>query len=128
MKRRKFQYNKLCRDKTVDRHEENGSMTTWRQLSSEEFIEHLKLKLIEEAHEVCAAKTEDELHEELADLLEVICAFANLEQVMKIKEKKYQIRGGFEGKRFIISAEHSEGSETAKYCLANPDKYPEITS
>ena len=34
--------------------------------------------------------SEDELHEELADLVEVICAFADLEKVMKIKEKKYK--------------------------------------
>jgi predicted house-cleaning noncanonical NTP pyrophosphatase (MazG superfamily) len=128
MKYRKFRYDKLCRDKTVDRHEENGSRTDWRELSSEEFVEHLKLKLIEEAQEVCAARTEDELHEELADLIEVICAFADLEKVMQIKDKKYQIRGGFEGRRFIITAEHPEGSAAEKYCSANSDKYPEITS
>lgn len=42
-------------------------------------------------------------------------------------DAKHQERGGFEGRNFVTIAEHPTGSYCEKYCLNDPEKYPEIT-
>ena len=39
--------------------------------------------------------------------------------------KKQQDKGGFQGRKYVTIAEHLPGSPGEKYCLADPDKYPE---
>jgi predicted house-cleaning noncanonical NTP pyrophosphatase (MazG superfamily) len=131
MKLRKFKQNKLWRDKTVDLLEQMGSKIHWTRLSADEFAEELKIKLLEEAQEVCHARTKEGVLEELADVLELMYAFCDLHEVslqdvISLREKKYQERGGFQGRRFVTVAEHPAGGFGEKYCLADPDKYPEI--
>ncbi|MBT4855945.1 nucleoside triphosphate pyrophosphohydrolase [bacterium] len=131
MKFRKFKQHKLWRDNAVNFIEQRGSKVTWTRLNDEEFSEQIKLKLMEEAEEVCAAKDKLELIEELADVLEVIDSFCEvnkftLQDVMDKQKQKHQERGGFEGRKFVSVAEHPEGGYGEKYCLAAPEKYPEI--
>jgi len=131
MKFRKFKQHKLWRDKLVDLSEQRGSKITWTRLNDEEFSEQLKLKLMEEAEEVCAANNKLELIEELADVLEVIDSFCEankftLQDVVDKQRQKHQERGGFEGRKFVSVAEYPEDSFGEKYCLAAPEKYPEI--
>lgn len=131
MKYRSFKQDKLWRDKAVDIMEEMGSLITWKRLDDQEFIEQLKVKLVEETQEVVNTKTKDHLSEELADVLEVIISFCevhnlSLEDIVKIQHEKQAKRGGFSGRKFVTIASHLEGSFGEKYCLADPEKYPEI--
>lgn len=131
MQFRKFKQNKLWRDKAVESMQKMGSKIHWKQLNDREFSNELKLKFIEESQEVCDAKTKDELVEELGDILEVITAMANahnftMQDILAAQEKKREERGGFENRNFVTIAEHPLGSFGEKYCLAAPEKYPEI--
>jgi predicted house-cleaning noncanonical NTP pyrophosphatase (MazG superfamily) len=131
MKFRKFQQNKLWRDKLVERMELMGSKVHWTRLDDAAFSSELKIKFMEEAQEVHAAQTKEALLEELADVLEVISSFCDvhdftLQDIMAIQEKKRQDRGGFKERKFVTIAEHQEDSFGEKYCLADPNKYPEI--
>ena len=131
MKRRSFLQNKLWRDKAVEMLEATGSVIHWRRLEDEEYREELKLKLLEEASEVASAKTKEEIKAELADLLEVIeciCRVEGLsmEEIALAKEKKQAERGGFNQRKYVTIAEHVDASFGAEYCLATPEKYPEI--
>ena len=65
-------YNKLIRDKIPEMIEQNGGTAVIRQLSQEEFVRFLEMKLDEEAGEYHRDKTP----EELADILEVVFALA----------------------------------------------------
>ncbi|HEX4839112.1 MAG TPA: nucleoside triphosphate pyrophosphohydrolase [Rhabdochlamydiaceae bacterium] len=131
MQRRKFKQEKLWRDKAIDRLEQLGSKIHWTRLEPEQFSEQLKIKLLEEATEVGKAKTIEELLEELADVLEVVEAFCELHEkklqdVIELQHKKRQERGGFQGRKFVTVSEHPIGSLGEKYCLNDPEKYPEI--
>lgn len=131
MKRRKFKQDKLWRDKAVEWLEQKGSKIHWTRLDEDQFEEQLKIKLLEEAEEVCKAKTKELVLEELADLLEVITSFCEihdvtLQDITHLQHKKHQERGGFQGRKFVTVAEHPIGSFGEKYCLNDPNKYPEI--
>lgn len=131
MKLRKFRQNKLWRDKAVDRLQQAGSIIHWERLNDHEFSRQLKEKLIEEAQEVSQVRTTKQLCEELADVLEVMNALCaahglTLNDVMAAREEKHAERGGFEGRKFVTVAEHPVGSFGEEYCLADPEKYPEI--
>lgn len=131
MKYRTFKQDKLWRDKAVDIMENMGSVISWKRLNDFQFIEQLKVKLIEEAQEVVNAKSQDQLCQELADVLEVISSFCQvynliLDNIIDIQQKKQEERGGFSGRKFVTTASHLEDSFGEKYCLADPEKYPEI--
>ena len=126
---RKFRQDKLWRDKAVDRFA--GSTIHWERLDDERFAAQLKSKLREEADEVCLAKTRESLKEELADILEVVTAFCELngltlEEIVEIQRKKHVERGGFQGRKYVTIAEHPTGSFGEQYCIRDPEKYPEV--
>ena len=130
-KYRKFLQNKLVRDKVMERLKPYGSNFDWKYLNDQEFEEQLKLKLIEEAAEVCCAKSKDLVVEELADVLEVMIIWAeligsSLDDVIKQQQKKRETHGGFCDRKFLITASHVDESPCANYCLNDPEKYPEI--
>lgn len=132
MKRRAFLQNKLWRDKAVEKMHEMQSIIHWKYLDDAEYDYQLRQKLLEEAREVCFASSHKELMQELADVLEIIEAISvaneiSFEKLRSIQLKKREDRGGFEGRKFVTIAEHLEGSFGEKYCLADPEKYPEIT-
>ena len=133
MKRRAFLQNKLWRDKAVDLMNALKSIIHWQRLTDAEYDYQLRQKLLEESKEVCAANSKQELMHELADVLEIIESISSaneisLEDVRAIQFLKREERGGFEGRKFVTIAEHVEGGFGEKYCLADPEKYPEITS
>lgn len=87
---------KLVRDKIP----EFAHYATYRELAPAEIESALKQKLIEETNEVLAAKTEENLVEELGDVYEVILAylkFKNVDQETFLKQvnKKRALKGGF---------------------------------
>lgn len=87
--------------------ESEGSVSHWRRLDDAEYDKQLRIKLLEEADEVRVAKNREELMSEIG-------------------KKKRNERGGFVERKFVDKIEHPEGSFLANYCLAEPNKYPEI--
>lgn len=128
---RKFIQNKLWRDKAPELMEQMGSVIHCKNLNNADYDKELRKKLIEEIQEVTNAKNQQEFLEELADIFEVIDALCALHQINKndilaVQKKKKQQRGGFYERKFVTIAEHAEGSFGEKYCLAQPEKYPEV--
>ena len=128
---RTFLYNKLVRDKTIERCESAGSKVTWKKLDGAELLRQLGLKCMEEAEEISRAQTKEEIAEEIADMLEVINAYCKVyeldeREIKAVQQKKYEERGGFIDGVFIAEVEHIVGSPFEEYCSADPQKYPEV--
>lgn len=128
---RKFSQQKMWRDKAVSMLEARGSRMQWRALNDAEYDKQLRLKLREETDEVSGARSKQELIEELADVFEVIDTFCLLhnvtrDEIISVQNKKRAERGGFALRMFVEYAEHPVGSFGETYCLASPEKYPEI--
>lgn len=95
-------YNKLVRDRIPEIIEASGKNCTTEILSDQQYIDMLDAKLQEELTEYQESKS----LEELADLLEVVCAVVNArgytwEQLQQVRMKKKEERGGFE-KRILL--------------------------
>ena len=87
---------KLVRDKIPQIIEAAGKKPIIHILSEEEYLQELDKKLMEEVAEY----QEDKSLEELADILEVLYAICearghSVEELMAVKEKKKEDRGGF---------------------------------
>lgn len=98
-------YNKLVRDKIPNIIKEKGETPVVRTLDESEYKNELEKKLYEEYKEVIEATGSDRV-EELADMLEVIRALANLENknlndVISVADRKNEKRGAFEEKIFL---------------------------
>jgi predicted house-cleaning noncanonical NTP pyrophosphatase (MazG superfamily) len=129
---RKFYQNKLWRDKLIALREAQGAIVHVIPLSDAEFREELGIKLLEEANEVYAADTHEELIGEIADVLEVIDCILKFhgiskEEIMKLKESKAAQFGSYIDQRLVDFAEYPIGSKEEKHCLEHPDKYPELS-
>lgn len=103
-------YNKLVRDKIPQIIENTGKKFSTLILHNRDYIKYLKEKSYEELDEYCAAESNGEAVEELADLLEIIHALAkhhgsSLEEVEAVRKEKAEKRGGFEEKIFLIEVE-----------------------
>ena len=97
-------YNKLIRDKIPEIMEGKGVSSEHHIADDVEFEQKLHAKLLEEVEEFL----EDESIEEMADIMEVIYAIAelhnfDLKDVEKIRIKKKEERGGFEKKIILDS-------------------------
>lgn len=130
-KYRYFVQNKLWRDKMPREAEKQGSVIHYKKLSDLEFDQELKLKLLEEAKEVKNTTSQQELIGELADVYEVVetlCALHNIDihEIITTQMQKRAERGGFMERKYVTIAEHPDQSPLAQYCLADPQKYPEI--
>ncbi|PFA62912.1 phosphoribosyl-ATP pyrophosphohydrolase [Bacillus sp. AFS015802] len=100
-------YNKLVRDKIPQIIESKGKEFSTKILNDKDYIKYLKEKAYEELDEYCATETDGEAVEELADLLEIIRALAKqhgstIEEVEAVRKNKYEKRGGFQEKVFLI--------------------------
>lgn len=97
-------YKKLVRDKIPDMIVKEGYVPETRTLSRREYLRELDKKLLEEVKEYGRSK---EL-EELADILEVVYAISEargytVERLLKEREEKYEKRGGFSKRVFLVS-------------------------
>lgn len=130
MTKKRFGVHKLIRDKSIERMEKRNISCTFRILNTQEYHAELKRKLEEEAAEVVAATTRDEILDELADVLEVISALAieqgsSLEKIEEIRETRYAERGGFEKRLYGESIEMAADHPDVKNFQGQPHKYPE---
>lgn len=96
---------KLVRDRVPDIVRTRGRKPAVRTLSDHEFRDALLTKLDEEVAEVHAA-TPDSLSEELADVLEVAMAIADVagvdwSTVEALRREKRSTRGGFEARLWM---------------------------
>ncbi len=131
---RRFKVETLVRDKMPERIQKLGGAVEMCHLDPEDHIHHLKLKLKEEADEVCKAENPKELKEEIADVLEVLYALSKKfglrwDHIEKTRLEKRDERGGFKKGTFVsfVEAESCDDFHPIiQYCLNNPDKYPEI--
>ena len=98
-------YEKLVRDLIPDIIEAQGEKPNIRILDDAEYRDCLSSKLDEEVHEF----HKDNNLEELADILEVVYALAEInggrEELERIYAKKHEARGGFSKRIFLISKE-----------------------
>lgn len=98
-----IKYNKLVRDRIPDIIEKSGKACVTEILSDEEYLCMVDAKLDEELAEY----HKDQNIEELADLMEVICAVAvargyTIEQLEKVRAKKTEKRGAFQKKILLV--------------------------
>lgn len=99
-------YNKLVRDAIPNIIRAKGETPVTRVLGEAEYKKELESKLFEEAKEVVGAENREDRLEELADVLELIRAMANmegssLEEVILIANEKSVKRGGFNDKIYL---------------------------
>ncbi|KEO84710.1 nucleoside triphosphate pyrophosphohydrolase [Tumebacillus flagellatus] len=97
-------YNKLVRDLIPAIIEKSGKKPVYRTLEENEYQQELRTKLQEEVQEYLEARNV----EELADVMEVLFALAKVhdaseEQLMEVRKKKLEERGGFGGRYYLES-------------------------
>ena len=100
------EYNKLVRDRIPQIIADQGERPITRILNDEEYDLCLNAKLDEEVAEF----HRDRNLEELADILEVVCALADSigatpEELREVYDRKHVARGGFRDRIFLIGKE-----------------------
>lgn len=102
--------NKLVRDRIPEIIISNGEQPFYHILSQEEYDNALIEKMLEEYQEICHAKTNAEILEECADLMEVLFAYTvshgySEEDLLKARVRKREKRGGFDQRIFLEKTE-----------------------
>lgn len=105
-------YNKLVRDKIPHIITSSGKECRTSILDPEEYKQELRTKLQEESEEYMSAGSDQEALEELADMLEVIRALAevhgaNAAQLDKLRADKAEARGGFQERVYLIDVDEA---------------------
>ena len=131
MKFHRFKIAKLIRDKLPTIGASLGFRHQIQNLQGQEHVDHLKLKLLEEAAEVQEATSKEDLTEEMADVFEVLHALAkanhiSLEDIEQKRMEKADLRGGFDGGAYCAHMDVPKGHPQVKKFQAMPDKYPEM--
>jgi predicted house-cleaning noncanonical NTP pyrophosphatase (MazG superfamily) len=99
-------YNKLIRDKIPEIIESDGCQAKVRVLGKKEILLELRRKVLEEANELIEAENKSDIVNELADILELIDAILenqniNPKLLKKEQKLKYKKRGGFKKGLFL---------------------------
>ena len=131
-KLQKFAFNKLIRDRLDIVLEKKGLKLNKKTLTNVQLKSAFYQKFQEELNEIFETKDKATLQEELADLLEVIHAYAQFQGIVfaKIEEarrEKKNERGGFTTGLFIESVEVYSKNPACAYYQSRPQQYPEIT-
>ncbi|MFD0677591.1 MULTISPECIES: phosphoribosyl-ATP pyrophosphohydrolase [unclassified Paenibacillus] len=100
-------YKKLVRDAIPQIIESKGESCIYEILDNDNYIIELRKKLDEEVIEYMKADNLEDATEELADMLEVIHAYASIhgvsiEQAESVRMKKAAERGGFAKRVFLV--------------------------
>jgi len=101
-------YNKLIRDNIPEVIQNDGKTCDVTVLGYEEYIQEIRRKIVEEATELNAATTKEEMIEELADLYELL-DYLLIEykiDILKVNKRRIQKNmknGGFDKRLFLHS-------------------------
>lgn len=125
----RFKVDKLIRDKLPAIMEAQGLRIFTRRLADAEFIDRLKDKLVEEAHEARSADDRADLIDELADVAEVMLALAaasgvSADEIEARRLAKRAERGGFDDRVHNAAVEADADTPGVGYYLARPRQYP----
>jgi predicted house-cleaning noncanonical NTP pyrophosphatase (MazG superfamily) len=104
------EYNKLVRDRIPEIIQQEGRTAITEIMGQGEYLEALRLKLVEEAQEAAQSLPEADLIKELADVYEVIDALLAAYQidrdaVLSTQQKRRDQRGGFQNRIRLVSTE-----------------------
>ncbi|MBQ0139393.1 MAG: nucleoside triphosphate pyrophosphohydrolase [Kurthia sp.] len=100
-------YNKLVRDRILEVLEREKLTYSSKILNPSEFAKSVQKKLYEEVKEFEQANSREEITGELADILELVYAAAemnqiSLEELESVRLDKKIKRGGFEKRIFLL--------------------------
>ena len=129
-KRRTFLFQKLARDKILDKMMASGDDVVYHILEPEAFEQAVRDKIVEEAIELQKAEAH-EIDEELADVRELLDLLAELrgqtEQVLRDRvTRKRDKRGGFEAHIYISQVTTEADGKWITYLASHSDQYPEV--
>lgn len=107
------EYHKLVRDGIPALIASKGLVCTTKIMDTPQYIVELRAKLMEEAEEYLREKNDASALEELADLLEVIRALAEVHggdsnTLERIRNEKAERRGGFKDRILLLHVEDSD--------------------
>lgn len=110
---------KLVRNRVPEIIESRGQRPVFRKIPKSEMLHRLNLKLREEVDEVVRAEGREYQVEELADVLEVVYAYAehvgsSRDELESIRVEKLGKRGGFDEGIFLVSVEEPLSEEEVK--------------
>jgi predicted house-cleaning noncanonical NTP pyrophosphatase (MazG superfamily) len=100
-------FNKLVRDKIPQIILSHGEHVNMKKISSNELVEALKRKTIEEAYEIYRSDNEVSIREELSDLYEVMMTLAQIyqitpEMIKTTAKNKKLAKGGFKEGTYLL--------------------------
>lgn len=126
--RRRFRFDKLVRDGIPQLLESKGMRV--ELAIPEDALLALRTKLGEEALELMAAVDGNQMHEELADVLEVLHALCertglSWQHLEAIRQHKRQKKGGFTGLTYISTVELEADNPEVETYLSRPLDFPE---
>ncbi len=129
---KRYQFNKLIRNKLPARMETEGIIVNSKILSNKEYVNELKHKLLEEAEEVANTATDNAFTEELADVLEVIDAIIAVSKITKedierVRLEKRNVNGGFSQEHYINYIEVAEDNRPVIEYLENKNRHYKFT-
>lgn len=129
---RKFKFEKLIRDETPQIMESLGVTVHYHHMDEEEFSKALLLKLEEETLEVLEASSRQDLLEELADVVEVLNAILEANNITQqelewVRNQKAKIKGSFDKRIYctFVEADLNKNSHLITF-TKDQKKYPEI--
>lgn len=130
---RSFVFDKIVRDKIIDLLQTNEVHFNTSSLTPQEIRQKLDEKLLEEVEEVQQAENLEETKEELADVLEVIHAYAHhlgidMLEIENVRKKKAEVKGGFKNALFVKTVTLPDDHPHIAYYERQPTRYQEITS
>lgn len=127
-----FLFRKLVRDKFREIYGESGQKITTRPLTTSEFKEEIRMKIIEEAQELPIEEAKNEtVINEIADIQQALDDLKHVygvsdDEVQRSMEAKYQQKGGFREGLFVETIELRDNDKWVAYYRAAPEKYKEV--
>lgn len=126
---RRFEFNKLVRDKVFESMLDDGQKPEYRVLSSDlEYLEALKAKLLEEVGEFDISNAEASEIADIREALDALVDAAGIDwvEVDAERQKKLDKAGGFAGRIFVTVLALEDTDPWTVYYSDNPDRFPEI--
>lgn len=126
-----FKLNKLVRDKLPSDYERLGQEVKYKELTPDEYKAELINKIIEEANEIKAVNSIDEVKSEIADIYQALDDLIklydiNADEISKAQQQKFDKKGGFANGIYVETIKLKSYDEWVDYYRSNPDVFPEV--